>query len=366
MQVTIQKSALSEILSVSRFAAPKSAALPALEGVLLKAENGRLTACCTTIDTMAEASADAEVAREGAVLLPAKIFVDLVKVLPDGPVTLTKEENDVLVSYDGSRTMLRGYPAEQFPEPPSAEGDVEFVLSGEKFRDMLRGVSYAALADKTRPIFTGVLFELKNGRLRLVATDTHRLAWKEANVQTEGEARVIVPCTELEKAVALLAGETVVVSLGKTHVNISAADAGVTLRLIAGVYPDYEKVVPGNFISEIKVDKNRLEDALKRIILFLDAEPVVHFVIKEDTLTASHTSAGGSVNEKLNIEKSGADVEIRFNCHYLLEALRIVNTEKTLLKLTGPRSAALIYPAGESGGLSLLLPAIPKGSEAAA
>jgi len=363
MEVTVQKQALEDALRVVRFAKTGSTSqgsIPILGCVRLCAEDGRLAVRCTDIDTTAEVKIDAEVSEEGVAAIPAKTLFDLVRALPDGPVSLKREGNDLIFTYDGSRTLLKGYPAEMFPEPPAAATDVEFVMSGEKFKEMFRGVSYAVSADRSRPVFTGVFFDLKNGRLRMVATDTYRLAYKEASVQTDEEAKAIVPGAALEKMMSILAGETVVLFLGKTHLKASTVDATVTLRLIAGVYPSYETIIPREFRTEVLVDKNTLEDALKRAVLLVDEQPMARFVFQDDALVIKTESSLGTLKENIAVKTLGENMDLHFNCAYLLDALKSIGTEKAVLKLTSPLSAALVLPMDQGGTLSLLLPARPK------
>lgn len=309
---------------------------------------------------------DAETGAEGVAAIPGKTFFDLVRALPDGQVTLTREGNNLIIAYNNSQTMLNGYPAETFPEPPAAATDVEFVMSGEKFKEMYRGVSYAISNDKSRPVFTGVLFDLKGGRLRMVATDTHRLAYKEASVQTDEEAQAVVPGGALDKTVSLLSGETVVLSLGRTYLKASTVDATVTLRLIAGVFPSYENIIPKEFRSEIIIGRGKLEDALKRAVLLADETPVARFVFQDGALLVEMGSSLGSLKESLAVEKTGDNMDLYFNCAYILDAIRCIETEKVVLKLTSPLSAALVLPSDQNNSLSLLLPARPKEEEAAA
>lgn len=365
MEVTVQRQALEDALRVVRFAKPGSASqgsIPILGCVRLCAEGGRLAVRCTDIDTTAEVKVDAEVSGEGVAVLPAKTFFDLVRILPDGPVVLKKEGNGAAISYDGSQTLLNGYPAEMFPEPPDAAADVEFVMSGEKFKEMFRGVSYAVGTDRSKPMFTGVFFDLKGGRFRMVATDTYRLAYKEVAVQTDEEAQAIVPGAALEKTISLLSGETVVLSLGKTYLKASTVDATVTLRLIAGVFPNYENIIPREYRTEAIIDRNKLEDALKRAVLLTDEESrVAQFVFRNGALAIETRSPLGMLKENIPVELNGEDMDLYFNCVYLLDALKSFETEKVALKLTGPLSAALVLPSDqEAGGVSLLLPARPK------
>jgi DNA polymerase-3 subunit beta len=364
MEVTVQKQALEDALRVVRFAKPGSASqgsIPILGCVRLCAKEGRLAVRCTDIDSEAEIKVDAEVSGEGIAVLPAKTFFDLVRILPDGPVVLKKEGNGAAISYNGSQTLLNGYPAEMFPEPPDAAADVEFVMSGEKFKEMYGGVSYAVSSDRSKPMFTGVFFDLKGGRFRMVATDTYRLAYKEVAVQTDEEAQAIVPGVALEKTMFLLSGETVVLSLGKTHLKASTVDATVILRLIAGVFPNYENVIPREYRTEAIIDRNKLEDALKRAVLLTDEESRVgQFVFRNGVLAIETRSPLGMLKENIPVELNGEDMDLYFNCNYLLDALRSFDAEKAALKLTGPLSAALILPSQEAGGVSLLLPARPK------
>jgi DNA polymerase-3 subunit beta len=228
---------------------------------------------------------------------------------------------------------------------------------------MIKQTIYTVSTDKTRLLFTGVLFEADDNKIRLVATDTHRLALRETAIETGKFESVVVPGNALIELNRIMRNdeEPVQVKIGKTYIVFEMEDSLVISRLLAGRFPSYRQIIPEHFTSSLRANTNDLSEALARAALLLDNEyPILYFTLNEKESIIALNTDSGWIKEKLKANYQGDSMEIYFNARYLIESLRVLPTEEVDISFTGPLSAAIIRPHDRDDYLSLLLPARPK------
>ncbi len=365
MDFTITRSNLFFAVQTVYRPAQAKAALPILGGILFKVQEGVLTTTSTDIDLTIQCRVPVSADQDGVACLPARQIMDIVRCLPDTVIRLegAAETNSVKILYDDSQINIKGYPPEQFPAPPEVSEQATFQLTQGLLKDMVKQTIYAASTDKTRPLFTGVLFENQERRLRLVATDTHRLALRETEIESEPFNNVIVPGNALSELVRIMRkeDEPAQVRISKNHITFAMEEALLISRLIAGHFPAYNQIIPKNFSARLVMNTVELISALARASLLIDEEiPVVRFSFQPEQSFIYLNTTSGWIKEVLKTTYEGEALEIFFNARYLIESLRVIPTEEVVIKFTGPLSAAIIQPLGRDDHLSLLLPARPK------
>lgn len=367
MNFTTTKSNLLHVVQTVYRSSQAKATLPILGGILFKSQDGELTAASTDIDLTLQCRVPVEIIREGVICLPARQIMDIVRCLPDTVIQIENDEetNSVKILYDDSQINLKGYPPDQFPALPELSGQASFQLTQGLLKEMIRQTIYAVSTDKTRPLFTGVLFENYNQKLRLVATDTHRLALRETEIESGQFNNVIVPGNALSELTRIIRNEEepVEVTISKNHISFALKDALLISRLIAGQFPAYNQIIPNSFTARLVMNTVELSNALARAALLIDEEmPVLRFNLDAaQSLISLHTSSGW-IKERLKANYQGEAMEIYFNARYLIETLRVIPSEEVAVNFTSPLSAAIIQPAGREDCLALLLPARPKNS----
>lgn len=365
MNFTVTKSNLLQAVQTVYRSSQAKASLPALGSILFRAEGESLTVTSTDIDLTVQCRTPVNVITNGEICLPARQIVDIVRCLPDTAVQMESdpETSSVKILYDNSEINIKGYPAENFPSLPEITDCSTLQLTQGTLKEMIRQTIYAVSQDKTRPLFTGVLFE-KNGRnLRLVATDTHRLALREAEAEAEEFSSVIVPGSSLNELTRVMKQEEekVSIKIGRTHISFATAESLLVSRLITGQFPMYSQIIPTTFSSSLVMSTEELSSALARASLLIDDDPpILRFnLAREDSFVFLSTDSGW-IREKLRASYEGEAMEIFFNARYLIETLRVIPTEEVTVSFTSPLSAAIIKPAGREDCLALLLPARPK------
>ncbi|MGQ9824918.1 MAG: DNA polymerase III subunit beta [Desulfotomaculales bacterium] len=365
MKFTVTRSNLLQgVQTVYRSGQAKSG-LPVLNTILFQVDSEKLTLTSSDIDLTIQCRLPANTESGGEICLPARQILDIVRCLPDTPVQIENnpEANSVKILYDNSEINIKGYPPEHFPAPPELTDFSSFELPQGTLKEMIKQTIYAVSQDKTRPLFTGVFFEKYGGKLRLVATDTHRLALREADVEVGDFPGVIVPSNSLNELTRVMRQEEekVSVMIGRTHISFTTADSVLISRLITGQFPAYQQIIPTSFSSSLVMNREELSSALARASLLINEDlPILRFNFSREESFIFLSAETGWIKEQLKASYEGEGMEIFFNARYLIETLRVLSSEEVAIHFTSPLSAAIIKPAGREDYLALLLPARPK------
>ncbi len=357
-----KESLLSGIQTVQR-AVPSKSTLPILTGILLAAEGNNLKLRATDLEMGIECNVMVQVLAEGTVCLPARTLSELVRRLPDGDLELvTKPETrSVLIKYGRSEVTINGFEPEEFPVLPKVDGEPDYRLHQGILKNMIRRVVIAASQDETRPLFTGVLISAGEREIRMVATDTHRLAFCREPLEDERQAfQVIVPSKSLNELGRLLSDdeELVGMTINDSQVIFQTTNMIMFTRRLMGQFPNYRHVIPSGFKTRIKVPTKYFTGAIERAALFYkDGPSVIRLEARENNLElSSNTPEIGNLNEQLEVAIEGEDIQIAFNSKYILDALRIIETETTVMEFNGPLTAGVIRPDEDDDFLYLALP----------
>lgn len=336
--------------------------VPALTGILVTAQGTAVTLNGTDLELGIECRFEAEIKEEGQVLLPARYLVDILRRLPEGELTLAEAKGNeyVLVTAGQARFQLLTLPLADFPEVKPQAATELVRLPELTLRSLIQKVSFAAARDGLRQLLTSILISFKAGKLRFVATDGHRLALAEDEMDVGGaKGDYLVPARNLEEVARLITGQSEVIIKTATNQLVFTSEGGTLVsRLVEGKYLPYESVIPREFSHRVLVERIEFLEALERAELFsADKVSAVRLGIGEDGISIwAQSAAIGRMDELVAAEVEGEEIEISFNSRYIIEPLRIISTERVLLEFTGPASAAVISPEGQSGYRYLVMP----------
>ncbi|HEX8832913.1 MAG TPA: DNA polymerase III subunit beta [Abditibacteriaceae bacterium] len=356
MKITCERSYLATALGVAGRAVSNRNTLPILSNVLLETEDDRLKLTATDLDTAIRSVIPATVFENGAVAVPAGVLSDVVSKLPDAPVSIEMQDGKVTVRSGKSDYTILSLPAEDFPVVPEVSDGTNLTLPQSTLKEMLRMTTFAASKEETRSILMGVLFEAKGSTLTLVATDTHRLAWKQTQL---GEAvttpvTAIVPArplAELERVLKDTVDEMVHIRFGPSQVQFETGDVRLVSRVLDGQFPNYEKVIPKSVERKITFDRNEFLSAVRRVFIVArqNSEKAI-IQTKGDLLQMTAESQEvGRAYEEVPISMDGSDLTIAFNARYLMDVLGIVTSDNATLELSGALNPGILR-AGENGG----------------
>ena len=367
-----RKELFEGIQTVGKAVATRSS-LPILTHIRIAAKDGKVSMMATDLEMWMEHTLPGVgITEDGAATAPARNFTELLAAMPDADVSVTVEDetNTLHLRCLKANYKLLGLSADEFPLLPQVKEESRFVIDRETLKDAIKQTIFATSTDETRAILTGVLVVFQGDSLKLVATDTHRLAVRDCPVKEgSGSASAIVPSRAMNELLRIVGNEEgeVVVTLSGNQIQFQVDDASgskTTLisRLIDGQFPNYERVIPAQATKTLTVERAPLAAAVKRAsIVARDSASRVVLRTTEDgdklTITAESGSVGNAY-EEVEVARTGDDtpVEIAFNAKYLADALNVLDTEGLHIELTEPLRPGVIRPTDTADYLCVLMP----------
>jgi DNA polymerase III subunit beta len=361
---------LAEGLTVVGRVVPSKSTLPVLSNVLLSTRDGELQLTANNLELSVAHRVPAAIAREGDITLPARLLSDYVALLDHGQkvdLELNPKTHKVHLACGRYEANVAGIDADDFPPVPAVSGGTSFSIPSGLLKQAISEVVFAAAPDDTRPVLAGVLVKLGNGSITLAAADGFRLAVRTVDLPEDGpDLTMIVPAKTLTEVARLLSdsndeqvainttpnGNQIYFAFGKTE---------ITSRLIEGQFPDYNRIIPAESKTKIKLSTGDFLRATRAAAVFArDNSNIVRLECspaRDDaelalgSVLVKSTSAEMGDNEgTLDATVDGDDTQIAFNGRYLRDALEAIDTPEVILQITGPSSPGIIKPASESNG----------------
>jgi DNA polymerase-3 subunit beta len=363
MKFTITREQLFEGLAAVQASIPAKTTLPVLSNILLEAGTDSLRLSGTDLDMSVSTVVPAEVDEGGAITLPARKLLELVRELPASAIRVTSAgEQRVSLECGRTRIKLLGLPTEDFPAFPPVPFGEGWRTTAADLQKLIGHVAFASSTEESRPILNGVLWELRNNRMRMVATNGHRLARMDVPTEGASDADLIVPPKALEQVRKLFpADASVEIARSDNHIGFEAGSTWVYSRLIEGPYPNYEQVIPRENDKVATVDRTALQGALRRAsVVASDQTHRVRLGFQPGTLKISvQTPDLGEAADEVSVTYEGEAMEIGFNATYVLEILKYMPTEEVRLSFKAPERAATIEPVGWDDPASYLCLVMP-------
>ncbi len=366
MKYTITRENLVEGLSAVAGSIPARTTLPVLANILLETEEEGVRLSGTDLDTAVSVRVPAEVEQEGAITAPARKLQEIANALAPAPVHITAQGDAISLTSGRSKFKLNGMSRDEFPAFPNVPFETSWKLSGKELQQMISHVSFAASTEETRPILNGVLWQLREDEMRMVATNGHRLAKMTLPGGSSGGdgavGDLIVHPRALQQVEKLLGGsEEVEVARSENHLGFRGEGARIYTRLIEGPYPNYEQVIPKDNDKTMVAEKAALTQAIRRMAIVASDQthrirlslggPMLRFAVQTPDL--------GEANEELPVEYEGDPLEIGFNASYLLELLRYMPSDEVRMSFKAPERAATMEPVGNEDTPDLLYLVMP-------
>ena len=353
MKVTCGRDELADKLQLAgRGVSTRTQSVQILGGIMLRAAEGQLHLSATDMEISLRVALDAQAEDEGAVVVPGRLLVDIVRLLPAGEVTIghRAEEGVAELTCGSASYKLHTYAAEDFPRLPAIDVPLHEVESASLL-DTVQRVSRAASRDESRPVLTGILVRFEGSSLTMAATDSYRMAVKETELSTAGpELEAIIPARALDELARIAAGtETVQLGVNENHVIFGAGEAWLTTRRIDGQFPNVAQLKPETFDVELELNRVELLETVRRAAVMAQRNTPLRLRFSEGELTISAQSQDvGETRESLAVGYAGEPLEIGFNAEFLREGLESVTTDEVQLKLINPLRPGLLSTEGDA------------------
>ncbi len=366
MQIICDKDKIIKAInSVVKGVASKTT-MPILEGILIQTNDNEIKLTTYDLEIGIEYIMDCEVKEQGSTVVNAVMFSEIIRKLPDTQIYISLNDKNLLqIECEGSLYKLATMNPAEFPELPKIEVENSIELEQNNLKNMIRKTIFAVSTEDTRPIFTGCLFQIENNQLSLVAVDGFRLALRTIflNKQTNNFSAVI-PGKTLNEMNKILSDSFDFVRIGvsKNQALFEMDNCKVVTRILEGEFLNYKNVIPTNWESRIKVNKNNLQNSFERISLISSSsiEKEKKYPVKVEIdigkVTISCTNQTGDAKEELFVSTEGKNLEAGFNPKYFLDSLKAIEDEEVFVEFGTSISPCLIKPTDSSEYVYMILP----------
>ncbi|MDD7051574.1 MAG: DNA polymerase III subunit beta [Lachnospiraceae bacterium] len=352
---------LSGVQTVSK-AVPNKTTMSILECILLNASNDSITLTANDMELGIETTIEGDILQKGIIALDAKIFLEIVRKLPDNDITIESDGNfKTTITCEKSKFTIIGKSAEDFSCLPIIDKKDPVMISQYTLKEAVRQTIFSISDNDNNKIMTGELFEINEDELKVVSLDGHRISIRKIRLKNSYPSiKVVVPGKTLNEVSKILSGETekdVEIYFTEKHIIFEFDQTTVVSRLIEGEYFKIDQMLSNDYETKVKINKKELLSCIDRATLLVkegDKKPII-IHITDENMELKMNSTVGSMNEEIIIDKSGKDLMIGFNPKFLIDALRVIEDEQIDMYLVNPKAPCFIRDE-EGKYIYLILP----------
>lgn len=362
MKILCNKQQLIEAVSNVQRAVSAKAALPALEGILMRASGSTLYLAGFDMELGITTTISATVKEPGEIVISARMLGDIVRKMPGETIEMNVDDKyHTVIKTETTEFDIMGMTAADYPDIPKVDDGVSITLSQPVLKNMIRQTIFAVAGpNDPRPIYTGTRFEVSPEMLRLVSVDGYRLAMRTEPIKGEETLHFVVPGKTLQEILKMLSEEEKPCSLivGRRHIIFEVDGYAVISRLLDGEFMEYEKIITPEVTTTVNVNTRSFIDAVDRVSLVINdrlKSPLV-CEFKNNSIEVSCASPLGKANDYITADISGQEEEMGFNARFLMDALKNSETDEVQLALNGALRPMKILPKEGDSFLFLVLP----------
>lgn len=360
MKIKIDQKKLAKHINIAQKGISSRTTLQILDGILLEARNGRLKLTATDLEVSIETYLDCDIEIEGSIVINSRLFGDIVKKLPHADIYLEVKENNINIKCENSEFNIIGGSPREYPDLPIILEQDNFEIQKDLFKNAIRQTVFATIQDETRPSLSGVLFEIEEGKISFVALDGYRLSLRQIPMNSNENIKIIVPGRILNEINKILdeSEDNIQIAIAPGHVMFNIGDTVVYSRLLEGQFLNYKEIIRSEHKTSVIMDKRELQNSLERASLLAKEEKanLVKFTIRNDEIVINSNTEIGNVNEKINTNTKGEELSIAFNSRYILEGIKIIDSEEIELNFMGSLNPCIIKPLQDENYTYLVLP----------
>ena len=345
--------------------------MPILEGILLQTNDNEIKLTTFDLELGIEYYTECTVLEQGSTVVNAVMFTEIIRKLPDSEINISINENNLLtIECEGALYKLATMNPDEFPELPKIEIENSITLEQSALKNMIRKTIFAVSTEENRPIFTGSLFEIKNNKLNVVAIDGFRLALRTINIPVPvNDFKAVIPAKTLNEVNKILLDSFDMIKIGvaKNQAIFEMENCKIVTRLLEGEFLNYEAVIPKNWQTRIRVERESLLNSFERISLISsysiekEKKYPVKVTIDIGKLTILCTNQTGDAKEEVYISTEGQNLEVGFNPKYFLDSLKAIDEEEIFVEFGTNVSPCIIKSVDNNDYVYMILPIRLKG-----
>jgi DNA polymerase III subunit beta len=369
MKLEIQKEYLLYAVNAVERAVSTKNTLPVLGGIMIVAKDNKVCFKATDLEMAVECVVNANIEEEGEIVAPGRKLAQLAKGLTSQTISIESVgQEQLIIKYERGQISMPCFSPEDFPLLPSQEGNINGSIPVRTFRRLVKQTGIASSTDELRPIFTGILFDIDENNITMIATDTHRLAVSKDTWMGQGKTSVIVPNKVMQEISRLAVSEedNIIITISQSQIFFSFANLIVTSRLIVGSFPDYHQVLPAKdqYISNFSVSRQSLIESLE-LASVISREisrgkgNIIRLRLDKDSINIyAYAQDEGTFDENQLARINGEKLTLNYNARYLLDVLKVMDEENIIFNLTGATTPGVIVADNEDNDkyLYLILP----------
>ncbi|WP_300409289.1 DNA polymerase III subunit beta [Lagierella sp.] len=358
MKFEINQKELLKHINIAQKAISSRTTLPILEGILFEVEDNKLTLKATDLELGIKTSTGCMMEEEGKIVINSSMIGNIVRKLPDSTIKFNITGENIQIRCANSEFNLIGFDSYDYPPLPKVDVEKSIKISSEIMKEAIKNTSFAASLDESRSYLMGVMIELEKDYLNFVALDGFRIALMRYKSDKTEEIKEIVPSRSLNELQKIMEEDSeITLSFVKNNIVFDLGDTLLYSRLLERNFFDYKDIIFTPSTSKVKVVKKEFQDALERASLLAREEKanLVKISITENNIHISSNSEFGNVSENIFCEKEGNDLDIAFNAKYLLDGLKVIESDECELNLTDSLKPCIIHPIDEETDYSYLV-----------
>lgn len=364
MKFTCLQSDLSKALTIVSKAVTSRTTIPILKGILLEVStDGYLKMSASDLDITIENKISVEKTEPGSIVIGSKLFGDIIRKLPNADVTVSTENDNVTISCVNTNFSLVGISSDEFPNINNEEEIIKSItLKSETIKDMIRKTSFAASVDEAKGVVTGILIEVSDNEINMVAIDGYRMAITREEMISMDDAKVIISAklmNEISKILSEVTGsEDIELVLSSKKAIFKIGDVKTVVRLLDGEFIKYRDILPKDSRISVKINKNDLHQSIERASLLSKEgkNNLIRMNITDNVMTISSKSEEGNLTEDVLISKEGENLEIGFNAKYVIDVLKAIDDEEIQMLFNSGITPCLVEPIEGNKFEYLILP----------
>ena len=360
MRIEIQQRSLANQINIVQKGVSNRSTMQILSGILLEAFDGKLNLIATDLEIGIETHVECNIIEEGSIVIDSRIFGDIIKKLPNSPVAISVAGNKVNIKCENSEFNIIGNNPLEYPELPTIINQMSFNMPKDLLKSAIKHTVFATTEDETRPILTGVLLEISNDMASFVALDGYRLALRNIPISTDEDVKIVIPNKALIELNKILedSEEELNIAVAPGHVLFNIGETVLFSRLLEGQFLNYKDIIRKDHKTTVLVNKKEFQDSLERASLLANEEKanLIRLNIRDDKIKIRSNSEIGNVNEEVYSNVNGEELDIAFNSRYILDGIKIMETEEIELSFMGSLNPCIIKPVGDENYTYLALP----------